>query len=78
MSEARNAWHLRLAAIRAEQGWGAVDIANHIRVAESDVDAIEQGNLEGVTIAVLRRYVETLGGRLRVAVTLAGREYEIS
>jgi predicted transcriptional regulator len=70
------AWHL--AQVRAEQDRTQEEIAQVMGVKQPRVSAIERGDLDAVTLATLRAYVNALGGRLRVVADFGDREYRLT
>ncbi|MEU8079018.1 XRE family transcriptional regulator [Catellatospora citrea] len=70
------AWHL--AQVRAEQDRTQEEIAQAMGVKQPRVSAIERGDLDAVTLATLRAYVNALGGRLRVVADFGDREYRLT
>lgn len=56
----------RLADVRKAQHLTQVEVAQAMKVTQSRVSQLEKGSLEASEIATVRRYVEALGGHLRV------------
>lgn len=56
----------RLAEIRKAKQLTQVEVANAMGVGQPRVSQIERGELDVAELPTLRKYVEALGGRLRV------------
>jgi predicted transcriptional regulator len=54
-----------------------VELADLLDVSQNRVSRLEKGDLERTQIDTLRRYVEALGGWLRVEVEIGGRTIRI-
>ena len=55
-----------------------VDIAVRLGVGQNRVSNIERGDLERVQIDTLRRYVEAVGGVLRVEVEIGDDRFQVA
>lgn len=53
------------------------ELADLLYVTQERVSALERGGVARAQIGSLRRYVEALGGRLRIEVELDGERIEI-
>lgn len=69
------AWEL--AEVRKAQGRSQRRLASTMGVSQPRVSAIENGDLEKVSVSILRAYAEALGGKLRVSVEFDGKQYPI-
>lgn len=56
----------RLADVRKTQQLTQVDVAKAMRVTQSRVSRLEKGEIEATELGTLRKYVEALGGHLRL------------
>lgn len=56
----------RLADVRKAQHLTQVEVAQAMEVTQSRVSQLEKGSLEASEIGTVRKYVEALGGHLRV------------
>ena len=70
------AWHL--AMVRTERDRTQDDVAQAMGVTQPRVSAIERGELDTVTLATLRAYVQALGGKLRVVADFGDQEYRLT
>ena len=70
------AWHL--AMVRTEQDRTQDDVAQTMGVTQPRVSAIERGELDTVTLATLRAYVQALGGKLRVVADFGDQEHRLT
>lgn len=59
----------RLRELREAQGLRQVDVAAELDVSQHRVSQIENGDTASARVETLRRYVEALGGTLRVEAT---------
>lgn len=66
-----------LRKLREMQNLTQVDLAELLCVTQERVSVFEKGGLGRRQIRSLRRYIEALGGQLRVAVDLGGERIEI-
>lgn len=60
----------RLRELREAQNLTQTQLAFLLNVSQNRVSNIERGNIEHVQVETLRRYIEALGGRLRIAVDI--------
>lgn len=56
----------RLAEVRKAHGLTQGDLARVMRVSQSRVSAFEKGELDASELGTVRKYVEALGGKVRV------------
>jgi DNA-binding XRE family transcriptional regulator len=56
----------RLAELRKKAGITQVDLARRMGIGQPRVSAIERGDIETLTVASVRSYVEALGGTIRL------------
>jgi predicted transcriptional regulator len=66
----------RLAEIRKQRGLTQADVATIMGVTKGRVSQIERG--EAFTIDVVGRYVEALGGELRLLADFGDHTYKVS
>ena len=64
----------RLAEVRNEQDLTQSEVADIIGITRPDVSRLESGGLDSASPAMLRAYVETLGGKLRVVADFGDRQ----
>ena len=79
--EARMRSELRadaLRELREAQGLTQTQLAGLLHVSQNRVSALERGEVERTQIDTLRRYVDTLGGQLRVEVDLGDERIQIA
>ena len=67
MAEVR-AYQLR--ELREEMGLTQVEVAKRLNVSQNRVSRLETGDLEHSQIDTLRRYVEAVGGSLRIEAVI--------
>jgi len=70
------AW--RLAEVRRNQSLTQRDVADAMGVSGPRVSDVERGKLDNVSVAVLRAYVEALGGRLKVTAEFGDSSYLVA
>lgn len=58
----------RLRELREALNLTQTDLAGLLNVAQNRVSNIERGDIEHIKVDTLRRYIEALGGHLRIAV----------
>jgi predicted transcriptional regulator len=63
--------------LRHSKNLTQAELAELLFVTQERVSALERGGVARAQIGSLRRYVEALGGRLRVEVDLDGERHEI-
>lgn len=71
-----HAWHL--AEVRRNRALTQREVADAMGVSGPRVSDVERGNLDVVSVAVLRAYVEALGGRLRVTAEFDDSNYLVA
>lgn len=67
----------RLAEIRKRQHRTQVDVARDMGVSQAAVSELERGTLDRTGVDTIRRYVEALGGRVRVVADFPGHSITI-
>ena len=70
------AW--RLAEVRRNRSLTQREVADSMGVSGPRVSDVERGKLEAVSVAVLRAYVEALGGRLKVTAEFDDSSYLVA
>src|SRR4051812_31619367 len=71
---ARRGVRMSLRAVRTAVGKTQVEIAEATGMAQGDVSRLEnRANLEECQLATLRRYVESLGGKLELVAVLSDK-----
>lgn len=68
----------RLRALREQAALTQVELAKRLQVSQNRVSRMEQGDINRVQIDTLRRYVEAVGGELRVEVELGDERVRIA
>lgn len=64
------AYNLREA--RKQRGMTQVQVADAMGVSQNRVSQIENGDVDAMTVSSIRRYVEALGGKLRLTAEMPG------
>jgi DNA-binding XRE family transcriptional regulator len=67
----------RLAEIRKEQALTQDDVADAMGVSQKRVSEIESADLARTEVSTIRRYVEALGGRVRIVADFPGQTLTI-
>jgi predicted XRE-type DNA-binding protein len=70
------AW--RLAEVRRNRSLTQREVAEAMGVSGPRVSDVERGKLDSVSVAVLRAYVEALGGRLKVTAEFDDSSYLVA
>lgn len=68
----------RLRLFRKSLGITQVELAKKMGVSQIRVSQIENGKLEKFELGTLMRYVEALGGKLKLSVELDGKQLVLS
>lgn len=68
----------RLRELREASQLTQVDLAKRLHVSQNRVSRIEHGDIERTQVDTLRRYVEAVGGQLRVEVELGDERIQIA
>jgi predicted XRE-type DNA-binding protein len=71
-----HAW--RLAEVRRNRSLTQREVADAMGVSGPRVSDVERGNLDVVSISVLRAYVEALGGHLKVTAEFGDSSYLVA
>ncbi len=67
----------RLRELREASDLTQVELASRLKVSQNRVSRIEQGDIEHSQIDTLRKYVEAIGGGLRVEVEIGDERFLI-
>lgn len=70
------AWRLR--ELREQFDLTQVELAAQLDVSQNRVSRIERGDLDKTQVDTLRRYVEALGGKLRLEVQVGDDTFQIA
>lgn len=70
------AWRLR--ELREQFDLTQVELAAELEVSQNRVSRIERGDLDKTQVDTLRRYVEALGGHLRLVVDVGDDTFQIA
>ncbi|MCO4256442.1 helix-turn-helix domain-containing protein [Pseudarthrobacter cellobiosi] len=68
----------RLRELREASDLTQVELAGRLHVSQNRVSRIEHGDIDRAQVDTLRKYVEALGGRLRVEVELGDERIQIA
>lgn len=68
----------RLRQIRQGQAVRQADVAKAMQVSQARVSRIENGDLDHTELGTLQRYVQALGGRLRVSVDFGDEQLTLT
>ena len=68
----------KLRELREKYELTQAQLASEIHVSQRRVSAIEHGDIEAARVDTLRRYVEALGGNLKIEVTVGEDSYQIA
>ncbi|MDE8670206.1 XRE family transcriptional regulator [Pseudarthrobacter sp. H3Y2-7] len=68
----------RLRELREAAELTQVELAGRLHVSQNRVSRIEHGDIDRAQVDTLRKYVEALGGRLRVEVELGDERIQIA
>ncbi|MFH5822840.1 helix-turn-helix domain-containing protein [Georgenia sp. AZ-5] len=68
----------RLRELREASELTQVELAERLHVSQNRVSRIEHGEIERTQVDTLRRYVEAVGGTLRVEVELGDERIQIA
>lgn len=67
----------RLRELREASSLTQVELAQRLQVSQNRVSRIESGDMEHSQVATLRKYVEAVGGHLRIEVELGDERIQI-
>ena len=70
------AWRLR--ELREQFDLTQVELAAELDVSQNRVSRIERGDIDKTQVDTLRRYVEALGGHLRLVVQVGDDTFQIA
>lgn len=70
------AWRLR--ELREQFDLTQVELAAELDVSQNRVSRIERGDIDKTQVDTLRRYVEALGGHLRLVVQIGDDTFQIA
>lgn len=68
----------RLRELREMSQLTQVQMADRLHVSQNRVSRIEHGDLDRAQMSTLRRYVEAVGGQLRVEVQIGDERFRLS
>ena len=68
----------RLRELREASELTQVELADRLHVSQNRVSRIEHGDIERAQLDTLRKYVEAVGGTLRVEVELGDERFQIA
>jgi predicted XRE-type DNA-binding protein len=67
-----------LRELREAQGLTQTQLAGLLHVSQNRVNALERGEVEHTQVDTLRRYIDALGGQLRIEVDLGDERIQIA
>jgi len=70
------AWRLR--ELREQADLTQVELAEELEVSQNRVSRIERGEIDRAQVDTVRRYVEALGGTLRLEVQIGDEVFQIA
>ncbi|NNN09444.1 MAG: helix-turn-helix domain-containing protein [Acidimicrobiaceae bacterium] len=68
----------RLRELRKASDLSQVELAERLKVSQNRVSRIEHGDIERAQLDTLRKYVEAVGGELRVEVSIGDERFLIA
>jgi len=68
----------RLRELREASDLTQVELAGRLRVSQNRISRIEHGDIERAQVDTLRKYIEAVGGTLRVEVQLGDERIQIA
>lgn len=68
----------RLRELRKASDMSQVELAQRLNVSQNRVSRIEHGDVERAQLDTLRKYVEAVGGELRVEVSIGDERFLIA
>lgn len=68
----------RLKELRKASELTQVELAERLQMSQNRVSMIERGDIERAKVDTLRRYVEAVGGELRIEVELGDERIQIA
>lgn len=68
----------RLRELRQASELTQVQLAGRLSVSQNRVSRIEHGDIERAQVDTLRRYVEAIGGELRIEVEIGDERFQIA
>ncbi|GAB3127421.1 helix-turn-helix domain-containing protein [Glaciibacter psychrotolerans] len=68
----------RLRELREAHELTQVELASRLQVSQNRVSRIEHGDIEHAQVDTLRKYVEAIGGALRIEVEIGDERFQIA
>lgn len=68
----------RLKELRKELRITQVELAQQLQVSQNRISRIEHGDIEKSQVDTLRKYVEAMGGTLRIDVEVDGKKFQLA
>lgn len=68
----------RLRELREQFDLTQVEVATELQISQNRVSRIERGDLDKTQVDTLRRYVEAIGGQLRLVVDVGDDSFQIA
>lgn len=68
----------RLAQIRKEHGITQAELAREMGVSQGRISHIEGGNVDNLELSTVTKYVEALGGRIRVVADFGDQTLDVA
>jgi predicted transcriptional regulator len=67
-----------LKELRTSCEYTQVELAKEINVSQAMISKLERGDISSAQISTLQRYVEALGGKLRISTEFGDKAYLLS
>jgi predicted transcriptional regulator len=67
-----------LKELRTSCEYTQVELAKEINVSQAMISKLERGDISSAQISTLQRYVEALGGKLRISAEFGDKAYLLS
>lgn len=68
----------KLRELREQFAMTQVELAKQLSVSQNRVSAIERGDIDHTQVDTLRRYVQALGGKLEIIVSMGEESFKIA
>lgn len=68
----------KLRELREQFAMTQVELAKQLPVSQNRVSAIERGDIDHTQVDTLRRYVQALGGKLEIIVSMGEESFKIA
>lgn len=68
----------RLAQLREQADLNQTELAHRMHVSQARVSTIERGDLDQLAVSTIRRYVNALGGQLKIVADFQDHDVTVS